>query len=106
MKRRDVLKIAPLTLLGLSAGSRDLGRALHPSNPGSAAGIGRAEVRSLNGNPALFLDGKPVLAAINWVSGPQRDQWDFEDQAVAKGVSEFKAVLEPQSTKLYIISRA
>jgi hypothetical protein len=30
----------------------------------------------------------------------------FDKMAVAKGVSEFKAVLEPQSTKLYIIFRA
>jgi hypothetical protein len=81
MKRRDVLKIAPLTVLGLSGGSRDLGRVLLPLNPGPAASIGRAEVKSLNGSPALFLDGKPVFAAINWVSGPERDQWDFEDQA-------------------------
>ncbi|MCK7524033.1 MAG: hypothetical protein MZV64_43600 [Ignavibacteriales bacterium] len=34
-----------------------------------------------NGSPALFLDGRPVFAAINWVSGPAPDRWDFEGQA-------------------------
>jgi hypothetical protein len=30
----------------------------------------------------------------------------FENQAVAKGVSEFEVVLQPQSTKLYLVTRA
>jgi hypothetical protein len=81
MKRRDVLKIAPLTMLGIAGNTSGLGNALFPSRPGPNAGVGRAEVRPFNGSPALFLDGKPVFAAINWVSGPQADRWDFEEQA-------------------------
>lgn len=81
MKRRDVLKIAPLTMLGIAGESGGLGRVLFPPDPGPAAGVGRAEVGPFNGSPALFLDGKPVFAAINWVSSPQPDRWDFEEQA-------------------------
>ncbi len=40
-----------------------------------------AEVRPHNGAPALFLDGKPVFPAINWVSGPKSDAWESEEQA-------------------------
>ena len=82
MKRRDVLKIAPLAVFGV-AGSP--GRACPAAIPSlgaaPAGGVGRAEVKPWNGSPALFLDGRPVFPAINWVSGPQPDRWDFEEQA-------------------------
>jgi hypothetical protein len=78
MKRRDVLKIAPLTVLDLAVNKDRSGRAFSLLRP--AAGIGRAEVRPFNGSPALFLDGKPVFPAINWVPGPRPDRWDFEEQ--------------------------
>jgi hypothetical protein len=81
MKRRDVLKIAPLSLIGnvLNKGG---GVNVFPlAGPQAARAVGRAEVRPLGGSPALFLDGKPVFPAINWVSGPQLDRWDFEEHA-------------------------
>lgn len=90
MRRRDVLKIAPLAAAG--AVSRGKGGGLFSAFPGSNAGrkqaaapapfgVSAAEVRPHNGSPALFLDGEPVFPAINWVSGPAPDKWDFEEQA-------------------------
>ena len=92
MKRRDILKIAPLAAAG--AVSLGKGRDLLSPFTGSDAGrrpavaptpepfgVSTAEVRPHNGSPALFLDGKPVFPAINWVSGPAPDKWDFEEQA-------------------------
>ena len=72
MKRRDVLRMAPLAAAGAAAGGsmRDLlwpGPVRGPLPAGS--GVTTAEVRPHNGSPALFLDGRPVFAAINWVSG-------------------------------------
>jgi hypothetical protein len=98
MKRREVLKIAPLSVLGMAARRGSSARSIllsktEPGGPGLAdtagggrlaavaGGVGRAEIKSWNGSPALFLDGKPVFPAINWVSGPQPDKWDFEEQA-------------------------
>jgi len=84
MKRRDVLRMAPFAAAGAVTGDRirDLfiptaGSAQGPPRFGAAA----AEVRPHNESPALFLDGKPVFPAINWVSGPTPDRWDFEEQA-------------------------
>jgi len=81
MKRRDILKIAPLTVLGLAGRETGPARALPLVSPTQLGGVGRAEVKPLNGSPALFFDGKPVFPAINWVSGPRPDGWDFEEQA-------------------------
>jgi hypothetical protein len=81
MKRRDILKIAPLSVLGLVGRETGPARAVPLFSAGPAAGVGRAEVRPFHGSPALFLDGKPVFPAINWVSGPRPDGWDFEEQA-------------------------
>ena len=81
MKRRDILKIAPLTVLGLAGRKTGPARALPLFSPTQPGGVGRAEVKPFNGSPALFLDGKPVFPAINWVSGPRPDGWDFEEQA-------------------------
>jgi beta-galactosidase len=92
MKRRDILTIVPWAAAGAVSMGKNSNR-LFPfvrveSGQGSAAapapepfGVSLAEVRPHNGSPALFLDGKPVFAAINWVSGPTPDKWDFEEQA-------------------------
>jgi hypothetical protein len=84
MRRRDVLKMAPLAAAGAVAGgsAKDLLRLAwgpHQGQPGS--GVASADVRNHNGSPALFLDGKPAFPAINWVSGPTPDKWDFEERA-------------------------
>jgi len=81
MKRRDILKIAPLTVLGLAGRENRPGRPRSLFASGPAAGIGRAEVKPFHGSPALFLDGTPVFPAINWVASPRPDAWDFEEQA-------------------------
>ncbi len=92
MKRRDLLKLAPVSLAGwkgfspLFGGSRGPSAAvahvpasLHAAS--AAGGVKLAEVRPHHGAPALFLDGKPVFPAINWVSGPKPDSWEFEERA-------------------------
>ncbi len=92
MKRRDVLKMAPLSVFGTTGVMQGLARrsaAAHVPHgavaqgrlPAAQGGIELAEVKFHNGSPALFLDGKPVFPAINWVAGPQPDKWDFEAQA-------------------------
>jgi len=81
MKRRDVLKIAPLTVLGLAGRESRPAGSLPLFTAALAGGVSRAEIRPFNGSPALFLDGKPVFPAINWVSGPKPDAWEFEEQA-------------------------
>ena len=90
MKRRDVLRMAPLAAAGAVAGGnmRDLllppmGEAAGPEPAKGQAkfGVAAAEVKPHNGSPALWLDGKPVFPAINWVSGPTPDKWDFVEQA-------------------------
>jgi hypothetical protein len=83
VKRRDVLRMAPLAAAGAVVGESAKGllwtsaNAWMPARPGVAA----AEVKLHNGSPALWLDGKPVFAAINWVSGPTPEKWAFEEQA-------------------------
>ncbi len=80
MKRRDMLKLAPLAVIGIAGSRRGSGGAALSSSSAAAGGVGRAEVGPFNGSPALFLDGKPVFAAINWVSAPLPDRWDFAAQ--------------------------
>jgi hypothetical protein len=98
MKRRDVLKIAPFAAAGAAsrggpAGLLSLAGTPRTGVPGPTRdapggfGISSAMVGPYNGSPALFLDGKPVFAAINWVSGPAPDHWDFERQAEKSAVT-------------------
>jgi len=81
MKRRDILKIAPLTVLGLAGRESRPGRPRFLFASGPSVRVGCAEVKPFHGSPALFLDGKPIFPAINWVSAPRPDAWDFEEQA-------------------------
>ncbi len=84
MKRRDVLRLAPLAAAGTLAGGNIRDVLLPGFGDGrtpAKAGVASAEVKLHHGSPALFLDGEPVFAAINWVPGPAPDKWDFEEQA-------------------------
>ncbi|MGD0783869.1 MAG: hypothetical protein ABSA30_13525, partial [Candidatus Aminicenantales bacterium] len=51
-----------------------------PAASPPAAGL-LAEVKAFHGRPVLHLNGKPVFPAIDWVSGPRPDGWDFARQA-------------------------
>jgi hypothetical protein len=88
MKRREVLRILPLSVSALHAFSGT--RA--PSSPSpilaepdappmGGRGPLAAEVRFHNGAPALFLNGRPAFAGIYWVPAPEKDRWDFAEQA-------------------------
>jgi len=89
MKRRDLLKWAPLPFLAAkgsftAANGRTVARPPDRNGllrSGLGGGVRRAEVGPHNGSPALFLDGKPVFAAIDWVSAPRPDGWEFTEQA-------------------------
>jgi beta-galactosidase len=80
MKRRDVLRMAPLAAAGAAAGGT-IGRLLGSAPGPGSGGISVVEVRPHNGSPALWIDGTPAFPAINWVSAPSPDRWDFEEQA-------------------------
>jgi hypothetical protein len=82
MKRRDALKVLPLAAAGLTTGlpGGEASGLLRNENIPAAAGL-RAEVRLFRGRPALHLNGKAVFPAIDWVSGPRPDGWDFDRQA-------------------------
>jgi len=85
LKRRDVLRMAPLAAAAgavTASGARGFVRPAAMVAPGpTKPGVAAAEIRPHNGSPALFLDGRPVFPAINWVAGPTPDGWDFEAQA-------------------------
>ena len=89
MKRRDLLKWAPFTFLAkngpLAMAPKTAldGRPAPKKSPSVVppGGVSRAEVRPYNGSPALFLDGQPIFPAINWVSAPRPDGWEFTAQA-------------------------
>lgn len=86
MKRREVLKIFPLSLAasGILAGKNTLDFSSAP--PSANAGQKSrhplmAEIKFYNGTPTLFLNGKPAFAGIYWVSAPEPERWDFAEQA-------------------------
>ena len=93
MKRREVLQILPISVGSLKLLGYEPGSLLGKVDPGKALGIpaaqtGRsadspllAQVKSHNGAPTLFLNGRPTFPGIFWVSGPEPDRWDYAEQA-------------------------
>jgi len=93
MKRREILKILPISLAGArvlaAAASRQPAAAGAPASPfgGSrpfAAGrpaLLTAEIGPHNGAPALFLNGRPAFPGMYWVMAPEPGRWDYADHA-------------------------
>jgi len=63
MKRRDVLKMIPMSMVGMSgfSGFGMMGQGDAASKEGKPL---VAQVRVHNGTPTLFLDGRPAFAGM------------------------------------------
>ncbi|MBT4483070.1 MAG: hypothetical protein HOC71_05275, partial [Candidatus Latescibacteria bacterium] len=70
MKRRDTLKIIPLSVASLSG----IPEKTDASSKDSLS-VPYAEVKTYNGAPTLFLDGKPSYYSGMWVTSPSPDHW-------------------------------
>ncbi len=88
MKRREVLRALPLTVAGMGFLAKENALPFGPP-PVRKPGVLSAEetpvllarIASHNGVPTLFLNDCPAFASIYWVSAPERDKWDFAEQA-------------------------
>jgi hypothetical protein len=88
MKRREVLEILPLSVAGMIVLAKEKAAAALPAGSGGAVpdadkteNLLVAEVKFHHGTPTLFLNGQPAFAGIYWVSGPEKNGWDFAEQA-------------------------
>jgi hypothetical protein len=74
MQRRDVLKVLPLSIAGMTELV-----SMGPQNSGGAATLPNsplvAQVKFHNGTPTLFLNGEPTFAGMCWVSTPSEEGW-------------------------------
>jgi hypothetical protein len=74
MQRRDVLKMIPLSIAGMTELP-----AMGQGGRGEAAGMETkplvAQVKPYNGTPTLFLNGKPTFAGMCWVTTPSSEGW-------------------------------
>ena len=82
MQRRDVLKVLPLSIAGITElvgmGPEGSGNTTDMQNSRLVA-----QVRSHNGTPTLFLNGEPVFAGMCWVSTPTIEGWRDSEHARA-----------------------
>jgi hypothetical protein len=86
MKRREVLQVLPLSFAAMKTLASGASRFLNPAafpNPGvpEAKRTLVTQVRLHHGTPTLFINGQPAFAGISWVSAPEKDRWDFAEQA-------------------------
>jgi hypothetical protein len=88
MKRRDILRAMPLSVAGIAILAKEGLFSTLPSLPNEpASGPQKRETTLVvrvgfhNGAPTLFLDGRPTFPSIYWVSSPEREKWDFAEQA-------------------------
>jgi hypothetical protein len=71
MKRRDLIKLIPLSMIGYAASSIKSKSFL--CDPDSSTIY--AQVKQHGGTPTLFLDGHPIHYSGMWVSTPSPTHW-------------------------------
>ena len=86
MKRREVLRFLPLSLAGIKLLAKDADPFFGPPSysdlsPLKQKEVLATEVRTHNGTPTLFINGQPTFAGISWVAAPEKNQWNFAEQA-------------------------
>ncbi len=80
MHRRDVLKMIPLSIAGMTELS-GVGRGGRRDAAGPQAKPLVAEVKQYNGTPTLFLDGEPTFAGMGLVATPSTEGWQDAENA-------------------------
>jgi hypothetical protein len=76
MKRRDIIKLVPLSIFGFAASSiKFQSSKSQSSSKDSNSSTAYAQVKQYNGTPTLFLDGQPTYYSGMWVSAPSPDHW-------------------------------
>ena len=85
MHRREALKALPITIAGVGEITAKGIRSwrLSPVSEGQPL---IAEVRTYQGTPTLFLNGKPIFAGMCWIDPPLAEGWS--QAADARGVGE------------------
>jgi len=75
MKRRDLIKLLPLSTIGVAATSIESKASFLSTGVSDAF----AEVKMHNGTPTFFLDGKPTHFSGMWVTTPTPTHWGHRD---------------------------
>ena len=74
MQRRDVLKMIPLSIAGMTE-LPGMGQGGRRDAAGAEAKPLVTQVKQYNGTPTLFLDGEPTFAGMCWVTTPSTEGW-------------------------------
>jgi hypothetical protein len=82
MQRRDVLKMIPLSIVGMGE-LPEMGRGSGRDGVGREAKPLVAGVKVYNGTPTLFLNGEPAFGAMCWVDPPSTEGWRDAEGAAA-----------------------
>ncbi len=102
MKRREIIKLVPLSIVGFTASS--ITSKLSGKNSNSSTPY--AQVKQYNGTPTLFLDGKPTYYSGMWVTTPSPDvQWghvDWSDQFPLRGNADTAQHHAELGTHIYV----
>ncbi len=75
MKRRDLIKLVPISMIGYAASSLKSGSTLWESDSSDVY----AQIKLHRGTPTLFLDGQPVHYSGMWVTTPSPNHWGHAD---------------------------
>jgi len=82
MQRRDVLKMIPLSLAGMTElPAMGQGGRREPASMEAKPLV--AQVKQYNGTPTLFLNGEPTFAGMCWVTTPSTEGWRDAENAPA-----------------------
>ena len=82
MQRRDVLKMIPLSVAGMTE-LPGMGQGGRKDAAAMEAKPLVTQVKQYNGTPTLFLDGEPTFAGMCWVTPPSTEGWRDAENAPA-----------------------